>query len=150
MTAQIFRATADEVWGLIYVEHLSILGTMERETLERSLHNSARLWIGLDGDKVLAFWGLIAPTLLSDIAYLWLYTTKDLGAHNFMLVRHSQRLVQQMLEEYPTIHGHGAVGATRSLRWLRWLGAEFGPAQGKFLPFTIKASQWPQDSVQSA
>lgn len=151
MTAAILRVTGAEAYDLIYTEHLATLSTIAQESMHRALTNSSRVWIGEDGGLILAVWGLIPPTLMSDTAYLWLYTTPHLKDHSLILVRHSQRLVQRMLEDYPTIVGHGQVGAERSLWWLRWLGAEFGEPQGEFLPFTIRAKQsWHQDSVQSA
>lgn len=151
MTAVILRSTCAEAYDLIYPDHLAMLSTMAQESMHRAIMNSTHLWLGIDEGQVLAIWGLIPPTLMSDSAYLWLFTTKHLRQHSFILVRHSQRLVQQMLLDYPLIHGHGHVGARRSLRWLRWLGAEFDEPQGEFLPFTIKASQqWQQDSAQLA
>ncbi len=151
MTAIILRVGCAEAYDLLYPDHLAMLPVLEQESMHRAIMNSTRLWLGQDEGRVLAVWGLIPPTLMSDTAYLWLYTTKHLHQHSLILVRHSQRLVQSMLDDYPTIVGHGQVGARRSLRWLRWLGAEFGEPQGQFLPFTIKAkSLWHQDSARSA
>jgi hypothetical protein len=150
MTAHIARLPGLEVYDLIFAEHLSMLPSMDQDTIHRTMANSAQCWVGMDDGAVVATWGLIPPTFLSDRAYLWLYTTDHLTSHVFQLIRHSQRAVQQMLEEYPTLIGHGRVGSTKSLRWLRWLGAVFEEPQGEFLPFTIKASQWQQRSAQSA
>jgi hypothetical protein len=150
MTVSITRLEGAEAYDLIFPEHLSMLPVINQETMKRSMVNSSQVWVGIDNDKVLAIWGLIPPTLMSDRAYLWLFTTKDFAGHEFILIRHSQRAMQVMLEEFPTIIGHGVVGATQSLRWLRWLGAKFGEPCGEFLPFTIKAKQWQQDSVQRA
>src|ERR1700761_4208411 len=106
MTATIFRATADETWNLIFFEHLSMLSSVDQETMNRTFRNSSHIWLGLDHDKVLGLWGLIPPTLLSDRAYLWLYTTKYLAGHEFLFIRHSQRAVQEMLEQFPLIVGN--------------------------------------------
>jgi len=152
MTASIIRIDGAEAYDLIFTEHLSMLTPIEQDTMQRSLRNSSRVWMGMDDDKIIAMWGLIAPTLMSDMAYLWMYHTKHLHGHTFMFIRHSQRAVQEMLEDYPTIIGHAALRNQRSRQWLTWLGAEFGePINDKVIPFTIKASpQWQQDSVQSA
>lgn len=150
MTTSILRLDGAEAYDLIYGEHLSTLGVMDQETIHRTMRNSSRVWLGLDDDKVLCVYGLIPPTLLSDRAYLWLYTTKHFTSHVFVFVRHSQRVVAEMLQEFPTIVGHGHVGSAKSLRWLRWLGAEFHEPQGKFIPFEIKASQWQPRSLRSA
>lgn len=152
MTASIIRVDGAEAYDLIFTEHLSMLTVIEQETMQRSLMNSSRVWMGMNDDKIIAMWGLIPPTLMSDVAYLWMYHTKHLHGHTFMFIRHSQRAVQDMLKEFPTIVGHAALRNHRSRQWLRWLGAEFGdPINDKIIPFTIKASsQWQLDSAQSA
>lgn len=139
-----------EIIDLISLEHLSILSDVNRETLHRSIMNSSKIWLGCDDTDVLAFWGLIPPSLLADEAYLWLWTTKHFDKHVFMFIRHSQRAVKEMLEAYPLIVGHGMLEHRRSLRWLRWLGAEFGDPQPPFIPFKIRAESWQQPSAQSA
>lgn len=149
--SSIIRITGSEAYDLIYEEHLSMLSTINQETMQRAMMNSSRVWLGEDEGRVIAVWGLIPPTLMSDIAYLWLFTTKNLTRHTFIFIRHSQRAVQAMLEEFPTIVGHAELTNRKSIQWLKWLGAEFGdPVSDRAVPFTIKAKQWPQDLVQSA
>lgn len=151
MSLEIVRFSGALAYDLIYPLHLAKLDTIAQESMKRATHNSSHVWIAYSEDKILALWGLIPPSLLSDMAYLWLFTTEHFTEHSLVCVRHSQRMIQEALREYPTIVGHGTVGAKRSLRWLRWLGAEFTDPQGDLLPFTIKAkASWPQDSAQSA
>lgn len=149
MTASILRATPDETWDLIFFEHLSMLPSVDQETMSRTFRNSSHIWIGCDGGRVLGLWGLIPPTLLSDRAYLWLYTTKHLDGHKFMFIRHSQQAVQEMLEEFPLIVGNTLRSNRQAIRWLRWLGAEFIPSDNPVLYFEIKRS-WQPQLVQSA
>ncbi len=149
MTASILRATPDEIWDLIFFEHLSMLSSVDQETMERTLRNSSHIWLGLDDNRALGLWGLIPPTLLSDRAYLWLYTTKYLDDHKFMFIRHSQRAVQEMLEQFPLIVGNTLASNIKAIRWLRWLGAEFVPSDNPVLYFEIKRLWHPQ-LVQSA
>lgn len=139
MTTNIFRLDSAAAYDLICADHLAMLPSMDRETMHRAIMNSSEVWVAAKGDAVLAIWGLIAPTLLSDVAYLWLFTTKNMSGHEFRLIRHSRHLIQAMLRDYTCIHGHGAVGNDHSLRWLGWLGAKFGEPQGNFLPFEIRA-----------
>lgn len=140
MTAAISRLSGTAAYDLIYPRHLATLSELNQETMQRSMHNSSRVWVGSNDDAILCFWGLIPPTLLSDRAYLWLYTTEHLRAHQFMFIRHSQRMVEEMLQDFPIIVGHCAVGQDKSIRWLRWLGAIFGEPQGQLIPFEIKAT----------
>lgn len=86
---------------------------------------SAEVWSGYIGDQLICCWGLIPPTLLSNQAYLWMHSTPAIREHQFLLVRHSQKIIQQALERYNKIVGDCLVGANDSIRWLKWLGAEF-------------------------
>ncbi len=138
MTYNIRQLTGYEAWALIYPEHMSTLSAFDQQTMRRVILNSTLLWVGCDDDEVFCIYGLTAPTLLSDRAWLWLWTTQHFSSHVFAFVRHSQRVVEDMLNHYPIIVGACQVGQDKSIRWLRWLGAEFDPPQGQLLPFEIK------------
>lgn len=99
---------------------------------------SVAIWVGLIDDKLACIWGLVPPSLMSNQAYLWLYTTDLIKEHQFILVRHSQMVMECLLNQYPTIVGHATIGDKKAIRWLKWLGAEFGYPQGTGLPFRIK------------
>lgn len=100
---------------------------------------SSVVWQAVVKGELYCIWGLIPPTLLSDRAYLWLHTTEAVEGNEFVLVRRSQIELAKMLEQFPTIVGHCAVDAARSIRWLGWLGAVFGPPEGKLIPFVIRS-----------
>jgi hypothetical protein len=57
--------------------------------------------------------------------------------HEFVLVRHSQIVMKEMLKDYPCICGHAVVSNHKAIRWLKWLGAKFEPPWGGGLPFRI-------------
>lgn len=139
MTTAILPMTGDEAYDLIFPEHFSMLPVTDQKSMQQAMSRSMRVWVGYDDDKLLCTWGLIAPTVLSDRAYLWLWTTEHLKEHVFTLVRHSQREVARMLTHFPIIVGHCQVNAEKSIRWLRWLGAEFGPEINGFTQFEIRA-----------
>jgi hypothetical protein len=139
MTASIVRLSGADAYDLIYPSHLAKLSELNQETMHRAMMNSSRVWIGYIDDIAVATWGLIPPSFLSDTAYLWLYTDENIQPHQFVFIRNSQRAVAEMLSEFPTIVGHAEACASKSRRWLRWLGAEFGDPQGPLIPFTIRA-----------
>ncbi len=139
MTAAILTMTGDEAYDLIFPEHLAMLPVMDQVSMHHAMKQSSKVWVGYDGPFVLCSWGLIPPTILSDRAYLWLWTTEHLHEHVFMFIRYSQREIGRMLEHFPIIVGHAKVDTPKSIRWLRWLGATFGQPEGQLVPFEIRA-----------
>lgn len=107
------------------------------KTMDFCLLMSTVIWAGFIDGRLACIWGVIPPTLMSSQAYLWLYTTDVIKGHEFILVRHSQLVIEEILEEYPSIVGHALMGADKSIRWLKWLGAKFGSPQGTGIPFRI-------------
>ena len=140
MTVHLLRVPGNEAYSLIYPSHLAMLPENERTIIGQFMRDSIWTWIGKEDDEVLCYMGLIPPTLLSNQAYLWLRTTEAMHQHVFVFVRYSQRVTSEMLTEFPTIVGHCEVSATKSIRWLRWLGADFGTPEGRLVPFTIRAN----------
>ena len=110
----------------------------DASTMSTCLRTSSQVFIGKIAGELICSWGLIPPSLMSNQAYLWLYTTPMLAQHKFLFIRHSQRVVEGILETYPTIVGHVAIGNDLAFRWLRWLGATFGVPNGKLVPFRIE------------
>lgn len=98
---------------------------------------SVETWTGYVDDRLICCWGLIPPTILSNQAYLWMHSTPEVTKHSFLIVRHSQLVIEEMLQKYPRIVGDCRVGADHSIRWLKWLGASFGESNGEFIPFVI-------------
>lgn len=83
-------------------------------------------WTGCVDEVPGCVWGLVAPSLMNDSAYLWLITCDIVDDHRFTFVRQSRIVVDKMLnEDFPVIRGHSVVGDDRSRRWLKWLGVTF-------------------------
>jgi hypothetical protein len=120
-----------------YVKDL-ILNDEEKWGMDYCMVMSTHIWVGLIDDRLACIWGLIPPTLMSNQAYLWLYTTDVIKEHQFILVRHSQLVMEEILKEYPSVCGHAIIGNHKAIRWLKWLGAKFGEPQGKGIPFRIR------------
>jgi hypothetical protein len=112
------------------------------KALDFCLLMSTTIWGGFVDGKVICIWGVIPPTLMSHQAYMWLHVTDALKEHQFILIRHSQMVIEDVLKEHPSIVGHCAMGATKSIRWLKWLGAKFGHPQGDAVPFRINRQDW--------
>ena len=141
------RARIDELdWNNVSLTMAEVgygrLSEFERSTFDRCLFTSSNVWKGYVGDKLACVWGVIPPSLMSDRAYLWLWTSKAVEGNEFIFIRQSQRAVEEMLKLYPTLYGHVALGAESSKRWLRFLGARFGEPEGKAIPFQIRKKKW--------
>lgn len=121
-----------------YIKHL-VLTEEETWAMEYCFDMSTSIWVGLIDERLACIWGLIPPTLMSDQAYLWLYTTDVIEEHQFILVRHSQLVMEEILKRYRSVCGHVIVGKGdgKSIQWLRWLGAKFGKPEEKGVPFRI-------------
>lgn len=83
-------------------------------------------------------WGTIPPTLMSDHTYLWVHTNEKVKDHQFVFIRHSQIAIAEVLREWQVVHGHAVASAAKSIRWLKWLGAEFFEPEGNLIPFEIR------------
>lgn len=115
------------------------LGLDEHQELVAFMSISSIVYTGYIDGSIACIWGLIPPSLLSDSAHLWLHTNDLCHRHPFLLVRYSQRAMESMLEKYPTIVGYCDLTKSRSVQWLRWLGAEVGYPSGNLAPFVIRA-----------
>ena len=138
MTTSMAAISPKQMAEFISDTDLRGLSIAEVDAFKQYVAKSTILYAAFASGKLIGLCGLITPTLLSDRAYLWLQTTEAAQEHEFILVRQSQIAVKEMLKKYPTIVGHCAVGAERSIRWLKWLGAAFGEPEGEMLPFVIR------------
>lgn len=116
-----------------------VAGRLNAEKILREcVHRSIDIRYGFVDGQLACMWGLIPPTLLSTTAYLWMLATEVAAQHKFLLVRHSQRYIEEALKIYPTIVGDVMCDNPSGKRWLGWLGAEFGPAVDGKIPFMIR------------
>lgn len=137
MTVTIEPLVGKTLSGLISLTYGPILDYKESEIFDYC-QRMGEVYTGYVDNELVCCWGLMPPSFLSMQAYLWMWCKDDKVQHQFLFVRHSQRQVEKMLERFDTIVGHCLQGS-KSIRWLRWLGAEFAdyPEEGKLM-FTIR------------
>jgi hypothetical protein len=113
------------------------LGGSDYTTMSNCLMLSDLYWVGTIEGKIACIFGLAPPSLLSNSAYLWLYSTELVDGHKFIFARHSQRVMEDLLKVYPRIVGHCDPKSWRSIRWVKWLGGKFMEPDGRRIPFVI-------------
>lgn len=137
MTVSIHLSDRQRTRELILSARGGIVTDQEAKTLDACLALATHIWVGEVRGEIVCSWGLVPPSLLAEEAYLWLYHTPKVEAYKFLFVRHSQLVMERMLEEYPKIVGVTDRNASSSIRWLRWLGAEFTDTGDDYIPFKI-------------
>lgn len=120
MNVEIRKARAEDFFGLA-------IDPIGLQACNAYLSASVFAWTGLMEDRIACIWGLVSPTILSESAYLWLLTTPEVDEHKFIFVRHSQLILERMLEDFPLITGHVLSDQPMSKKWLKWLGVTFLP-----------------------
>lgn len=135
IAADMREADRREVWA-------SSLAT-PRLALERSLAASAVAWTGLVDGRPAAMFGAAPLSELSGRGSAWLLGARALAIIPRDFLLRSKDMVGLMLERFPVLTNLVDARNAASLRWLRWLGAQFGPARpygplgALFVPFEL-------------
>lgn len=115
---------AVEIYQISFEQYESMTADLSgREVLLSAAKLASEIIVGMYGDEVLAFIGLVPPTLLSDQAYVWMLTTAEGEAHPILLARYGNGFIRTALAKYRVLFGH--CFSEKSARWLRHMGAEF-------------------------
>lgn len=105
---------------------------------DKYIRIATKLWAGYINEQLVCAWGLIPISLISNNGYLWLHATEAIKGNEFLFIRQSKIVVEDLLKQWPALCGHTLIGQDRSIKWLRMLGAEFDNPVGKLLPFVIR------------
>src|SRR5260221_12953676 len=74
-----------------------------RKNLAKCSDCTTTVWAGYVDEELVCIWGLVPPTLLSEMAYLWLHTTEGVKDHEFVFVGRSQRAIQKGVKIDPLL-----------------------------------------------
>lgn len=127
-----------DIGGLISSHIAPSLSAIDLRKFQQFVLVSQKIWYCEIAGEFIGMWGTIPPTLLSDHTYLWVHTNEKVKEHQFVFIRHSQLAIAGVLDEWPVVHGHALASASKSIRWLKWLGAEFDEPEGSLIPFVIR------------
>ena len=93
--------------------------------------SSRRMTAGYADDRLVAVWGVSAPTLLSADATPWLLATDAIGDRDVRrtFLRLSRQEMERLVDGYRRlwnwVHADNAI----AIRWLKWLGFQFPGAK---------------------
>lgn len=105
---------------------------------------STCVWLGrADGVEACAI-GLLLPTVFAEEPYLWMISTKICEQHPLIFMRWSRRVMDEILDLYPSVIGLCDCHNLPGQRWLRWLGARFDDVPTANNHFGFRIMRWPQ------
>ena len=133
-----------QVYTVNAAQALTFLGAADMPETDRAhlvmaSHNSTLLLTAFEGDTQIGLLGLIPVTLMSDTAYVWLYTTPDVAARPVSFGRLSRGVLQNLLTIYP--HLIGFCTTRNAANWITWLGGHLLPPRLNVTPFEIRSAR---------
>lgn len=111
------------------------------EALVHSFRVSPACFTVVYKNEVVAMFGVTADKRMNGLASIWFLSTDDIVKMKKTWLKLSKSTIQSMLITFPILYNFVQVGNEASIKWLKWLGAEFGDPSpyGKqgfpFLPF---------------
>ena len=124
------------------VEALS--GRPPVEVLLDSVTASSMAWAGCVDDEPVCLFGVAPMSLAGVVGFPWLLGTDGVLDHAAAFLRRNKAYLGQMLAEYPILRNVVDARNEVSIRWLRWLGFQFGTARPMgaanlpFIPFEMR------------
>lgn len=111
-------ADCEEIWA-------SHHATPE-EALSRGIMHSKPCLTALWKGKPVAMFG-VTPTETEE-AIVWFLGTKVVDEHRICFCKMSRFIMKKFYDIYPTLYNWVDVRNTKSIQWLKWLGARFDVA----------------------
>lgn len=118
-------------------EHIK-LSQSDLEKFDAMCSISSDIYAGFVNNELACVWGLVPPSMMSNTAYLWLYASRLVEENKFLFVRHSQRWIEYVLEQYDHLVGFCDPDNKQAIRWIQWLGGEFKPVADGRKDFVIR------------
>ena len=115
------------------------------EGLWRSMVRSSAFTILVDG-RPEAMFGTSALNILAGIGSVWMLGTDVIDQHPRELLRLSPEWVAKLFTRYEVLRNVVSCDNCASIRWLKWLGAEFSePFDIGGVPFVLFEMRKPRD-----
>jgi hypothetical protein len=89
---------------------------------------SSEAWTGRIDGRVACMWGVGPGDVMGWTGVPWMLGSEAVAANATILLRQSRAFVERWRGMYPVLRNMVDARHHRSIRWLRWLGFEIGPA----------------------
>jgi len=134
------RAVALSMREIDRIECETIGGHDPETALRNSIKRSEWAVTAEVDDEPICIFGVAPVTYLGDAALPWMLGTDGIERHNRLVLRHSRRWVDKMIDSYPRLCNIVHADNEVSIRWLQWCGFRIDPPtviQGEpFRPFS--------------
>lgn len=150
MAAEVLPVTADDVPAILPLvrqadidEITEALGIPMEEALLDAVTDSLNAKKIVVNGQVVAVFGDATHSILGSIGIPWLISTVHVEHNARAFLRVCKPEVQGMLTRHHHLINYVDARNTAAIRWLKWLGFEFGPATPygpkgfPFYPFTL-------------
>lgn len=96
--------------------------------LAMSIRKSSHCWTVMIDGKPAAIWGVADLNVLGGVVAVWLLGTDAIERHPGAFARRSVAFKDQLFTRYKIMRNVVDARNLVSIRWLKWLGAEFSDA----------------------
>jgi hypothetical protein len=97
------------------------------QALFDSFSNSVLCFTIEVNETPIAMFGLVPHAALSRVAIIWLLASPELEKVQRAFLRQSRYFIELLLDHYPLLFNYVDIHNAVSIKWLKWLGADFGP-----------------------
>lgn len=119
------------------VEIMSSHGHTPESALIYSIEKTIYCKVAENGEPICIF-GINPDSLLGEKAIVWMLSTDKLKEAKIKFFRESKKYITELLEWYPLLYNYVDARNTKSIQWLRWLGAVIEEAK----PFGLEGKQF--------
>ncbi len=120
------EADKQEVWAMGHSTPI--------QALQRALKVSRDAKTGLADGREVCMFGVVPPSLLSNIGVPWLLTAVELPQHGTKFLRESRATFDGWRREYEVLANYVDARHKTAIRWLDWLGFTIDVAE----PFGVE------------
>jgi hypothetical protein len=135
MEASIVRSTFEHAESIAAncrqadVDEFAALGTTPYMAMEYGLLNPGIVCTGLADGVPVCMFGVSDASIIGRVGRPWMVGTTELEKHQKAFLRRNKHMVKLWLDLYSVLYNYVDVRNTQAIKWLLWLGFEFGEAE---------------------